>query len=246
MKSRKALRGSAQLSFLHAIQSPRKVSPRPWPSPKLSLLASDEELAVLVQHGNDQAFDVLVGRYYKKLLQYAHRFLYHERDLDDIIQDVFLRVYQHMSSYEFCRPFRPWIYRIAHNAFISSLQKHRHDPIPVDDMDQTFASSATVERPDTVYLQHELADTMEHALSELPSCLRAPIILRYYDGLHYEDIATILHIPVATVGVRLHRGLKVLRAACRRQNVFLAVSFVMAESLGWLSQHIDVLGYSFT
>ncbi len=85
---------------------------------------TDEELACAVQAGNSLAFAGLVERFAPRLTRYGMRYLAREEDIEDVIQDVFLRAYENIQSYDRSYRFSPWIYRIAHNAFVNVLRKH--------------------------------------------------------------------------------------------------------------------------
>src|ERR1700721_2131936 len=86
-------------------------------------METDEELARLVQGGDHQALAVLIERYAGKLLRYGHRFLTSDDDIGDIVQDVFVTVYRNIRDFDSTRRFSPWIYRIAHNAFVDTLRR---------------------------------------------------------------------------------------------------------------------------
>src|SRR3569832_1575591 len=94
---------------------------------------TDEALAQKVQRGDQTAFAELVERYEAKMLRYGHRFLSDRDVIDDIVQDVFIKTYQNMQSFDTTQRFSPWIYRIAHNEFVSELRKSSRRPyVPFD------------------------------------------------------------------------------------------------------------------
>jgi len=84
---------------------------------------TDEAIAARVQNGDADAFSVLLERYEKKIFRYAGKFLSHPDDIKDIVQDVFVKAYVNIKSFDASRRFSPWIYRIAHNEFINALKK---------------------------------------------------------------------------------------------------------------------------
>jgi|JI10StandDraft_1071094.scaffolds.fasta_scaffold1096090_1 RNA polymerase sigma-70 factor (ECF subfamily) len=172
---------------------------------------SDEALADRVKRGENTAFDELVVRYEEKLLRYGRRFLARSEDIEDSVQDVFLRAYMNMQSFKAGERFSPWIYRIAHNAFVNVLRKHAHRSFQFIDFD-TFISplSATEE----LFTQDELTAlrlSIESGLSKIDPKYREVLILHYFEELPYAEIADILQIPKGTVGVRLRRGREALR-----------------------------------
>ncbi len=84
---------------------------------------TDEMIASRVQAGDSEAFGELVERYQEKLLRYARKFLFDLDEARDPVQDVFIKAYQNIQSFDATRRFSPWIYRIAHNEFVNALKQ---------------------------------------------------------------------------------------------------------------------------
>src|SRR3954470_6961664 len=84
---------------------------------------TDEQIALAVQSGRSEKFGELVERYEAKLLRYARKFLLDPEDAQDIVQDIFIKAYENLQSFDATRRFSPWIYRIAHNEFVNALKK---------------------------------------------------------------------------------------------------------------------------
>ncbi|NTV22104.1 MAG: RNA polymerase sigma factor [Candidatus Yonathbacteria bacterium] len=173
---------------------------------------SDEDAARAVQHGDAEAFAVLIKRYEPKLARYGRKFVANRDDIDDVLQDVFIKAYEHIQSYDSRRAFSPWIYRIAHNAFISLIRKRTREPVIPFDPDTLFPHPVAKETADGDILREEIAQELEKHLDTLDPKYRAPLILYYYEDMDYKAIADILHIPVSTVGVRITRAKKQLLA----------------------------------
>jgi len=99
---------------------------------------SDEDAARAVQNGDAEVFSVLIARYETKLRRYARKFLVNKDDIDDTLQDIFIKAYEHIQSYDPHRPFSPWVYRIAHNELINTLDPKYRAPLVLyfyEDMD---------------------------------------------------------------------------------------------------------------
>ncbi len=110
---------------------------------------TDEEIAVLVQRGDTEPFGELVTRYEQKMLRYARKFLLGKEDAEDRVQNVFLKAYENIRSFDATRRFSPWLYRIAHNEFINAIKKKGKEPLPFFDPDILFPhpiSSETADR----------------------------------------------------------------------------------------------------
>jgi len=173
---------------------------------------TDEQLAARVQAGEQEAFGELVTRYEPKLLRYARKFLLDPDDAADIVQDVFLKSYENMQSFDASRRFSPWIYRIAHNEYVNALKRREsRGTIFTVDFDTLFPHLAAAEKTDTAALERDVREALEGHLKKLDPKYREPLILYYLEEMDYRMISEVLHIPVSTVGVRLSRGKSILK-----------------------------------
>ncbi len=171
----------------------------------------DEEYAQKAQQGDAEAFGVLVERYQSKLLRYGRRFLSDSSNIEDLVQDSFIRAYEHLRSYDTRQPFSPWMYRIAHNIFVNALRSKSRSKIFSMDLD-TLIPHAVYDDPSLKEReQRELKDVLQKGLSQLSPMHREVLILYFEEELSYNEIAEILHVPRGTVGVRLTRAKEALR-----------------------------------
>lgn len=167
---------------------------------------TDESISQQVKQGNVQLFGVLVERYEAKLQRYARRFLFGYEDAEDIVQDVFLKAYSNLQSFDTSLKFSPWIYRIAHNEFINAIRKKGREPLSFFDPDTLFPHPIAKEKADDQVKDNELRMMLDACLDKLDPKYREPLVLYFYEDQDYNAISEILHIPVSTVGVRLNRG----------------------------------------
>jgi RNA polymerase sigma-70 factor (ECF subfamily) len=179
---------------------------------------TDEELAALVQGNNDVAYGVLIERYQARLLRYGRKFLSNEDHIEDIVQDVFIKTYQNIRGFDAGRKFSPWIYRIAHNAFVNALRKKGREPVMSVDFD--IFTDHPVYHYDPVEDEDRKAmhATVEAGLGALTPLYKEIIVLYYIEELSYQEISEILHIPLGTVSVRLRRGREALKKVIRAQE----------------------------
>lgn len=172
---------------------------------------TDEQLAVLVQGGDKEKFGLLMARYESKLFRYGRKFLSNPDNIEDVVQEVFIKTYQNIKSFDASQRFSPWIYRIAHNTFVNALRKNSRGPLYIFDFD-TLISHPVYEDPAVFEReQAEIKKMIDKGLEELSSNYREILILYYLEEQSYKEIADILHIPIGTVGIRLKRAKDALK-----------------------------------
>ena len=173
---------------------------------------NDEQIAKAVQAGNAEQFGELIARYEAKLKRYARKFLNYQDEIEDLVQDVFIKAYTNIQSFDLDQRFSPWIYRIAHNTFVNELRRKKRVGFPVFDVDIILPQLPAKETTDEVALSTELRAELDSLLTDLPDKYREALVLYYFEDLNYQEISDVLQIPVTTVGVRMNRGRKKLKS----------------------------------
>ena len=169
------------------------------------LQQTDEEIARLVQSGNTELFGEIVNRYEEKIKRYGRKFLSGFEDIEDIVQDVFIKSYENIQSFDVKRKFSSWLYRIAHNEFVNALKKQKKKPLSFFDLDIILPHSSAEEISNEIDRQ-KMNEVINKYIDKLDLKYREPIILYYLEELSYKEISEILHIPISTVGIRLKRA----------------------------------------
>ena len=172
---------------------------------------TDEKIAGFVQSGQEDFFGVLMDRYKSKMLRYARRFLFNSASAEDLVQDVFVNVYVNINGFDISKKFSPWLYRIAHNYFINEIKKRNRNPLIFIDLDVLIPHLVSDENPSTEAVDKELQKELELCLDKIDLKYREVLILYFFEGLSYKEIALVLHIPVNVVGVRINRGKKMIK-----------------------------------
>jgi len=168
---------------------------------------SDEQIAATVQSGDGEQFGVLIDRFEAKLKRYARKFLSRPDDIDDLVQDVFIKAYTNIQSFDTRQRFSPWIYRIAHNVFVNELRrKERRGGFGIFDVDTLLPQLPAKETADADALHNELQSEMGELVGQLKPKYREVVVLFYFESLSYDEISSILKIPTSTVGVRMTRA----------------------------------------
>src|SRR5690349_16677200 len=184
---------------------------------------SDEELLLRFRKGQREAFGQLVRRYERELYGYLRRYLGDANLADDVFQNTFLQLYTKIGTYEPGRPVRPWLYTIATHQAIDALRRNgRHQALSLDQhreehggeaQNLTAALESSAPGPVELAQGEEGRQQVRAAVDRLPDFLRQVVVLAYYQGLKYREVADILDIPVGTVKSRLHAALVKLQEA---------------------------------
>jgi RNA polymerase sigma-70 factor (ECF subfamily) len=165
----------------------------------LSQDADDVALIERSLNGDQRAFELLIERHQRVLFTVAARMLGNRDDAADATQNAFVRVYQHLSTYDPRHRFYSWIYRILVNECLNVLRGRRNSNEPAET--QVDLSAGPLE----ALQASERRQHVQRALLALPPELRAVIVLRHYAGLSYEEIGEAVGgLPVKTVKSRLY------------------------------------------
>jgi len=174
---------------------------------------TDEELVLLTLEDRE-VFAYIIDRYEKPLSRYIVRLMPSMRDsVEDILQEVFIKVYVNLRGFEGNLKFSSWIYRITHNHVISLLRRQKARPTVVSlDADENetlarFTADENIDRKDAKYAKEEVS----YIIGILPEKYREVLILRYMEEKDYEEIADILKKPVGTVGTLISRAKAVFK-----------------------------------
>jgi len=179
---------------------------------------ADEELVRRHLAGDRRAFAVLVERYAGPVFNLAYRLTHDRPEAENIAQETFLRVYQALPQSDWRRPFKPWLFTIAVNLCRDWARRRRMWTF--SDLEDRAGDESGIEAlPDEAPLpadrleEEELRQALQRAVDNLPPAYRAAVVLRYTEGLSYEQIATALDLPLNTVRTHLSRARQRLRAA---------------------------------
>jgi len=182
-------------------------------------IPADEEVCALVQKGQSEQFGLLVERYESKLLRYGRKFLANQEDREDIVQDVFISAYQNIQSFDISQKFSPWIYRIAHNAFVNALKRKERSPFVLVDFDTVLLHATSEESGLSEGEMREMRDMIDRGLEALAPKYREVLILYYLEEMSYKEIAEIVQVPTGTVGIRIKRAKEALKEVYAQLNI---------------------------
>lgn len=167
----------------------------------------DYKLMRSIQNGDMVAFNEMVDRYKDRLMNVIGRMLSSTEEAEDIVQETFVRVYQHRQSFNFKHCFSTWIYTIALNLARNELRKRKKFKFyEISDM-QGNESEFAVE----MKLPSRLPEALKESIQELPEKYRMAFVLRDVQEMPYEEVAKILSVPLGTVKSRVNRARMMLR-----------------------------------
>lgn len=175
---------------------------------------SDNQLIQSTIEGSPEAFDMLVRRYQDRLVHSLEHALGSRDDALDAAQQAFVSAWRKLATFRQDSAFYSWLYRIAMNAAISRKRKQR---LPTTSLDLHIAASGNPpvdenadNRPGSRLTSDETVQLVRRALLELAEEFRQPLVLKEMDGFSYDEIASILEIPIGTVRSRIFRARKEL------------------------------------
>lgn len=154
----------------------------------------------------------LIHRYEKKLDAYIRRRSNcSQKDREDILQNVFIKMYTNIREFDTSLLFSSWIYRIAHNEMIDWYRKHgTRRTVSLEADEGLFAKIAADIDVEHTARVHELQAAVRTAVADLPDDYREILMLRYFEEKSYDEIADILKLPPGTVAIRINRAKKKL------------------------------------
>ncbi|MGD9078919.1 MAG: RNA polymerase sigma-70 factor [Desulfobacterales bacterium] len=172
----------------------------------------DVECMLKVKEGDRVAFEILMRKYYPRILNFVYRFLGNRQLSEDLTQDVFLKVYKNARRYRPRSKFQTWLFTIAKNSCLNELRRNRRqmasleESITPDERVQKKEISDPHADPAGDFLQKEKKVLIQAAINELPENQRMAVILRRYENFSYVEIATALNVTDKAVKSLLSRA----------------------------------------
>jgi RNA polymerase sigma-70 factor, ECF subfamily len=173
-------------------------------------LEADAQLVQLCLRGDGPSWEELVQRHTRRVYNLCYRFTGNAASAEDLSQEVFLRVYKTLGSYQAGQgAFPTWLTSVTRNLLVDHYRRTRRDRLTdsIDDAIPEYQElPSTARTPDGIAQAAELSDQLQRGLAKLSPELREAVILRDLQGLDYSEIRTVLQIPEGTVKSRINRG----------------------------------------
>lgn len=165
-----------------------------------------------------QNFDTLYEHFFDPIYRFVYRRVSDKEIVRDIVSETFLKVYKNLSSFipQKGATLSSWIYTIARNEVFQYYRKNKHaSVVALEDVPEI----AHTEDPTDIINEAQTGMMIQHLLQQLETEDRDIILMKYFDGLHNNDIATMLDITANNVGVKLFRALQKLKTICLHNNI---------------------------
>ncbi len=171
---------------------------------KISSDFTDEQLVAEIREKDKELYSEIIRRYETKLSHYLKKFFRNQDELEDVLQEVFIKVYRNLYGFDVDKKFSSWVYRITHNEAINHIKKNSKKNISLEEtewdiVDEKFDLNEHIDNK-------QVREKVSRGLSELKEKYREPLILYYFEQKSYEEISEILRLPRSTVGVLIMRG----------------------------------------
>lgn len=180
----------------------------------------EQTLISKAQAGNKAAFNLLMLHYEQPIARIVKRYMPNTCEVDDIVQEVFIKAYQSITSFRGDSAFYTWLYRIAINTARNYLANIRKTPpLEAENLDllPELERLTDQDNPELLLISEEVAKIIITALTELPAELQTALILREVNGLNYAEIADKMNCPVGTVRSRIARARAAIIARLQQQ-----------------------------
>jgi len=181
---------------------------------------TDEQLVALSLK-NQEYYWCLMTRYEDKLLHYILKISnFGREDAEDILQEVFIKVYENLNDFDTSWKFSNWIYRITHNITISAYRKKKVNPQLVswdyEGLNNLIESTSNIEKDAFQNLSYE---SILKIISRLPLKYKEVLILKFMENKDYQEISDILHKPMGTIATLIRRAKKVLQQELAKEGI---------------------------
>jgi RNA polymerase sigma-70 factor (ECF subfamily) len=176
---------------------------------------TDAELVEQALAGSQDAFRELVVRFERPVYGLVARMVRDPAAAEDLAQEVFVKAFRRLDTYDPRRKFASWLFKVAHNTTIDHLRRSAPETLPLETREDgggivTVLADSSAERPDAAAERHAMARSLERAIARLRPDYREVVILRYVEGLSYQEIGESTELPIGTVKTHLHRARKEL------------------------------------
>jgi RNA polymerase sigma-70 factor (ECF subfamily) len=183
------------------------------------------------KNGDSMAFSYIVDKYQRPVYNLCYRMLNKADDAEDAAQEIFIRAYSKLDSYDGTGKFSTWLFSIASHYCIDKLRKHHFKLVPWDDLGSWYHfPEQDTAQPEKVLIEAEATQAVRTLLEVLPPDYRMAIILKYWYAMPYQEIAQTLETTVSAIKSKLFRARKMMAAQATPSDIPSASYFLRNAS----------------
>jgi RNA polymerase sigma factor (sigma-70 family) len=171
--------------------------------------------------GDQSAYKHLMKKYREQIANLIYRIIHHREPVDDLTQEVFIKAFHSLKSFNAEYAFSTWLYKIATNSSIDFIRKKKlstfsiDKPVTMEESDVSFELPDSTFEPDRHIMQRQRVVLIEEAINQLPEKYKRVIILRHQEEREYNEIAKMLKLPIGTVKAHIFRARELLNKYLR-------------------------------
>ncbi|PIP13381.1 MAG: hypothetical protein COX49_02255 [bacterium (Candidatus Stahlbacteria) CG23_combo_of_CG06-09_8_20_14_all_40_9] len=180
----------------------------------------DKDFVIRLKSGDKRAFEKLLTEYKNMIYTIVNRMVYNKNKVDDLLADIFVKVYQNIQRFDERSKLSTWMYRIAYNHCLDHIRKAKRDSLEAyEPLDSMFDLSSNGLDAEKMVLKEEREQVLYALVDSMPERYRMVLNFYYFEGISYNDISEIMGIPMGTVKTYLFRAKACLRGKMKKMEV---------------------------
>jgi len=197
------------------------IPPHPRVEGRTDSRKEDSALIYNALHGDQSAYKKLLKKYHDQIANLIFRIIHQREQVEDLTQEVFIKAFASLKSFNEEYAFSTWLYKIATNSSIDYIRKKKmttfsiDKPIVHEESDYSFELPDATYQPDKHIIQRQRTNLIEEAIAMLPEKYRRVIVMRHTEERDYSEIAKILKLPIGTVKAHIFRARELLNKYLR-------------------------------
>lgn len=169
----------------------------------MSGINEESNLIKKALNGDEKAFRAILERHYALIYSVVRGIVCNASDAEDVVQEVFIKIFRALPEFRGDARLSTWIYRIARNEALNAREKHRHEPVPVEDCEEMATDEGN---PESAHRRKAAAERVARLMEHLDEKHRLVLELRYMAEKSYDEIAEIMNVPLGTVKTHIYRA----------------------------------------
>ncbi len=187
---------------------------------------TDEELVEKVKKGDADVYEKIIQKYQSKVFGLIYNMTKNQNDIEDLAQEVFIKIYKNLGKFKGESSLYTWIYKITVNLCLDEMKKRKNviyldEKIEVDDGEVNRELPSEEKSQEKLYEEKELQEKLHNCINKLPEKQRVMIVLRDIKGFSYEEISKITDVKLGTVKSQINRARLKLKELLDEEGTFL-------------------------